>query len=625
MLDTDCICADGEPVVDPPAVQKPSPPAAEDEKTAPLDETFDSLASSGVLSSRNVSIEIVNQDVGTPADAGKMISFADDVTNLSGGGNNNSSSSEEKKTDDEFAPEEDPLTAISVLEADYDVKPTELYSLIEKRQWDHALNLLNNLAKFAALTQASTWVVRKEPGTGKLRWRLLPLHAAIIFRGPLPVIEALVKAYPGAGRCRDDQGMTPAHLAFRNDAPDEVIDEVLGAYPAAIAVKDRKGREPLTCAMGSNCTKKSRARLLATYSSVAMAGERDRVVAELAARHEAERAVLQDRYDAASQEAAGAAGLAQELEESAARETILTEKVQDLTKALEAMTAMRQLEAKKHSDEASQWSAVEREVLKSLHQGPVDEDGADDVVAADAATDGETAATSASNKDVLRSSIDDLVASHRRLQAERDELAERNDVLESLLERTVAERDGVEAILSKLDQDMAAAQTVRERMVAAIAKQEAEVYGLAAREHDVMRGILERRELQKGGLLWMDGWMDGWMVYLTHIVVILRVTFFSHLLCFLLLLSLLSLVLPLPAYRSAERDEMEAVLRGDSLQDQEALRRTYSSNSLRGRGRSDMSELGLGGAEEGRTNTPSRSPRHDRSKSPYNRAATAGY
>ena len=479
MLDTDCICADGEPVVDPPAVQKPSPPTAEDEKTAPLDETFDSLASSGVMASRNVSIEIVNQDVNTPADTGKMISFADDVTNL-----------EEKKDNDdsEFAPEEDPHTAISVLETDYDVKPTELYSLIEKRQWDHALNLLNNLAKFAALTQASTWVVRKEPDTGKLRWRLLPLHAAIIFRGPLPVIEALVKAYPGAGRCRDDQGMTPAHLAFRNDAPDEIIDEVLGAYPAAISIKDRKGREPLTCAMGSNCTKKSRAKLLATYSSIAMAGERERILVEESSKHEAEMTAVQDQLDAASQEAAKVAGLAQELEESAARETILTEKVQDLTKALEAMTAMRSLEAKKHSDEASQWSAVEREVMKSLNKGGADaeEEGAD----------GETAAsgTSGGNKDVLRSSIDDLVTSHRRLQAERDELAERNDVLESLLERTVAERDGVEAILSKLDQDMAAAQTVRERMVAAIAKQEAEVYGLAAREHDVMRGILERRE-----------------------------------------------------------------------------------------------------------------------------------
>ena len=41
------------------------------------------------------------------------------------------------------------------------------------------------------------------------------------------------------------------------------------------------------------------------------------------------------------------------LEESTAREILLTEKVQDLTKALEAMTATRALEAKKHGDECS--------------------------------------------------------------------------------------------------------------------------------------------------------------------------------------------------------------------------------------------------------------------------------
>lgn len=45
------------------------------------------------------------------------------------------------------------------------------------------------------------------------------------------------------------------------------------------------------------------------------------------------------------------------LEESTAREILLTEKVKDLTEALEAMTATRALEAKKHSDEASQCSA----------------------------------------------------------------------------------------------------------------------------------------------------------------------------------------------------------------------------------------------------------------------------
>ena len=185
---------------------------------------------------------------------------------------------------------EDPHTAISVLEADYDARPTELYSLIENRKWDDALQLLSNSEHYAALTQASTWVIRREEGettadaqTGqrKLRWRLLPLHAALIFRGPLEIVQALIRAYPGAARCRDDQGMTPAHLAFRNDASDEVLDIVLAAYLPAIAVQDRKGRDPLACAMGSSaCTKKGRARLLATYASAVRAGERDGVLAD---------------------------------------------------------------------------------------------------------------------------------------------------------------------------------------------------------------------------------------------------------------------------------------------------------------------------------------------------------
>ena len=79
---------------------------------------------------------------------------------------------------------EDPHTAISVLETDYDASPTGLYALIEKRKWDDALTLLTNLEHYAALTQASTWVIRREEGGGtiiaaetlgqrRVRWRLL--------------------------------------------------------------------------------------------------------------------------------------------------------------------------------------------------------------------------------------------------------------------------------------------------------------------------------------------------------------------------------------------------------------------------------------------------------------------
>ena len=449
-----------------------------------------------------------------------------------------------------FTPElalDDPRTAISVLEADYDVRPTELYSLIEKRKWDEALQLLTSLEHYAALTQASTWVVRREEGEAgatengqrKLRWRLLPLHAALIFRGPLELIQALVKVYPGAARCRDDQGMTPAHLAFRNDAADDVVDVVLAAYLPAIAVQDRKGRDPLACAMGSSaCTKKGRAKLLATYASAVRAGERDGALVDASARHEAEMASLREEYEAR---------LVRAGEDGAGREAVLTQKVQDLTLALQDMTAMRQDEARRHGEEVGRWSAVSRDVLHTLGEGS-------------SAGNGEQG----TKDDALRSSVDELVISHRRLQAERDALAERNDVLENLLVRVVAERDDVQDILSRLDQDLAAAQTVRERMVSAIAKQESEVYGSVAREHGAVRGILER-----------------------------------------------------------QRDEMEATLRagaGGNSGSAEERGTHQRSNS------STMSELGLGGAEEGRLPLPPRpTPSRGRSKSPYNRGAAAGY
>ena len=454
---------------------------------------------------------------------------------------------------------EDPHTAISVLETDYDASPTGLYALIEKRQWADALTLLTNLEHYAALTQASTWVIRREEGGGttiaaetsgqrKVRWRLLPLHAALIFRGPLGIVEALLRAYPGAARCRDDQGMTPAHLAFRNDAADEILDAVLAAYPPAVAVQDRKGRDALACALDSAaCTKKGRARLLATYAAAVRAGERDGVLAEASARHEAEMASLKEQYEAR---------LAREGGDGAEREAVLTQKVQDLTLALQDMTAIRQDEAQRHGEEAGRWSAVSRDVLHTLGEGPSNSNGSNgEVVGKD---------------DVLRSSVDELVTSHRRLQAERDSLAERNDVLEDLLVRVVAERDDVQDILSRLDQDLAAAQTVRERMVAAISRQETDVYGSVAREHGTVRGILER-----------------------------------------------------------QRDEMEATLRaGDggngSAGDERGTR--HSDHHHRRSNSSAMSELGLGGAEEGRLPLPPRPPpSRGRSKSPCNRRAAAGY
>ena len=95
-------------------------------------------------------------------------------------------------------------------ECDFDKDPSELYLQLQKKDWEGAI-----ARSVTDPVEACTWVVRKE-FDGKLRWRLLPLHAAIIFKAPEEVIEALLGAYPRGAECKDDQGMLPLHLAFRN-------------------------------------------------------------------------------------------------------------------------------------------------------------------------------------------------------------------------------------------------------------------------------------------------------------------------------------------------------------------------------------------------------------------------
>ena len=133
----------------------------------------------------------------------------------------------------------------TTFECDYDTNPTELYLAVQRKDWEAAVE------RAAIVSQeASTWVSRKE-GDGKLRWRLLPLHAAIIFRAPDRAISALLNAFSQGAACKDDQGMLPLHLAFRNGCDEDVVNLLLMAYPQSIDVQDRKGRTPMVLAQQS--------------------------------------------------------------------------------------------------------------------------------------------------------------------------------------------------------------------------------------------------------------------------------------------------------------------------------------------------------------------------------------
>ncbi|VEU34611.1 unnamed protein product [Pseudo-nitzschia multistriata] len=125
-------------------------------------------------------------------------------------------------------------------EVDYDEGPTELYRRIEEKDWEGA-----SLRLESHPFEAKTWIYRKELGSNKIRWRLLPIHATCIFRAPLGLIEGLIELYRDGPQMKDDQGMLPIHLACRNGGSKGVILALLNGFPDSCKVKDKKGRTPL--------------------------------------------------------------------------------------------------------------------------------------------------------------------------------------------------------------------------------------------------------------------------------------------------------------------------------------------------------------------------------------------
>ena len=157
--------------------------------------------------------------------------------------------------------------------------------------------------------EAACWVVRKERD-GRLRWRLLPLHAALIFNAPVTVVEILLRAFPAAATLKDDQGMLPLHLACRNAPVNfEVLEELLTAYPAAVYVKDRKGRTPLQGGLAATGSDKNPGlSAMELYTQIWAAGEKQRWKSEqeqhtsqkvqsLTAQHKKQMSELKDEHE----------------------------------------------------------------------------------------------------------------------------------------------------------------------------------------------------------------------------------------------------------------------------------------------------------------------------------------
>mmetsp|Transcript_9161 Transcript_9161/g.13297 ORF Transcript_9161/g.13297 Transcript_9161/m.13297 type:complete len:220 (-) Transcript_9161:99-758(-) len=137
----------------------------------------------------------------------------------------------------------------------YDVDPTDLYKALETERWDF---VIENLEQGDFIDQAQTWVYRKEEGAHKIKWQILPIHAAIGFEAPKRVIKALLDAYPNGAKEKDDSGMLPLHWAYGKDAEEEVLSLLTHMYPKAVATRDNKGRMPLEHAVANKGNKSVR-------------------------------------------------------------------------------------------------------------------------------------------------------------------------------------------------------------------------------------------------------------------------------------------------------------------------------------------------------------------------------
>lgn len=195
-------------------------------------------------------------------------------------------------------------------DCNYDINPTLMFLILESRDWKETIALLDgkglenkndawNLGQLfggkrkdventtSQLTkkrknelraQARTWIVRRERN-GVLRWRMLPLHASLAFNAPFDVVLRLYHLYPGAVRCRNDQGMLPLHHCFKYGNEDKVLELLLDVFPEALTVLDDKARLPMACTPKDGSENERRSNIMRLFSNFQVEMARNEIAA----------------------------------------------------------------------------------------------------------------------------------------------------------------------------------------------------------------------------------------------------------------------------------------------------------------------------------------------------------
>ena len=129
-------------------------------------------------------------------------------------------------------------------EVDYDTDPTDLFQALEAREFGYSFDMYKQVP-LQFNKECKTWVVARGKQKDQLRFRALPLHAALVFGAPVELVKKILNAYPLAARGRDVKGRLPIHLAMEHNASEELVGLIIEAFPKGMLIVDKKNMTPL--------------------------------------------------------------------------------------------------------------------------------------------------------------------------------------------------------------------------------------------------------------------------------------------------------------------------------------------------------------------------------------------
>jgi hypothetical protein len=386
-------------------------------------------------------------------------------------------------------PPRDHLDEAGESHCDYDTSATMLYELLESSCWEKARSRCRSHP-----AEVRTWIVRKDKSL-RVRWKLLPLHAAIIFQSPNFVVSALLERYPGAASRKDDQGMLPLHLAFRHKQEDEdLLELLLVQYPKAVMIKDRRDRVPLE--HGREC--KFSAKLMRLYADATVAGSRALSLNKGEDTHTAQSSLI------ASVSASQRARL--EAENEARLDVLRVEHENDIKVLGDAHHTELKTLGEEHQNDIRALKAVNEDRIQTIREhhavalrqmNHVADDGKQrlidqhneeieelkELLSREAGKDRQSIELMEKEVRRLRAEMDDVGPGSERLVAQYERLLAYTDELKEVLENISNDQRRVEEMAAQQQVELDAARTMRKQLVQTLMRQEDD-----EGENDRMRG-----------------------------------------------------------------------------------------------------------------------------------------